>query len=121
MTSRQSEPAVGAAVDHVDARAVYDLHERMCKAIADPKRLLILESLRHGARSVGEIADFLGISQPNTSQHLAILRERSIVTAERRGTVVFYSLTSPRILEALDMLREFMLAHPAGENGEMAG
>lgn len=108
-------------MDHVDTRAVFELHERMCKAIADPKRLLILESLRHGARSVGEIAEVLATSQPNTSQHLAILRERSIVTAERRGTVIFYSLTSPKILEALDLLRDFMVAHPTAEDGELAG
>jgi ArsR family transcriptional regulator len=108
-------------VDHVDTRAVYDLHERMCKAIADPKRLIILESLRHGARSVGELAEVLGTSQPNTSQHLAILRERSIVTAERRGTVIYYSLTSPKVLEALDILRDFMVAHPTAEDGELAG
>ena len=108
-------------MDHVDTRAVYDLHERMCKAIADPKRLLILEALRHGARSVGELADVLETSQPNTSQHLAILRERSIVTAERRGTVIFYSLTSPTILQALDLLRDFMVAHPTAEDGELAG
>ena len=108
-------------MDHVDTGAVYDLHERMCKAIADPKRLLILEALRHGARSVGELADVLETSQPNTSQHLAILRERSIVTAERRGTVIFYSLTSPTILQALDLLRDFMVAHPTAEDGELAG
>ena len=108
-------------MDHLDTRAVYELHERMCKALADPKRLLILESLRHGARSVGELADVLDTSQPNTSQHLAILRERSIVTAERRGTVIFYSLTSPTILQALDLLRDFMVAHPTAEDGELAG
>lgn len=108
-------------MDSVDTRMVYDLHERMCKAIADPKRLLILEALRHGARSVGQLADVLDTSQPNTSQHLAILRDRSIVKAERRGTVIFYSLTSPKILEALDMLRDFMVAHPSPEDGELAG
>lgn len=97
----------------VDASAVYDLHERMCKAIADPKRLLILECLRHGPRSVSDLCDELGTSQPNTSQHLAILRERNVVAAQRRGNTIVYSLTSPKILAALDLLREFMAEHPA--------
>ena len=62
------------------------------QAIADPKRLLIIDALRDGERSVGEIAEGLGLSQPNTSQHLAVLRERKVVTATRSGTTVFYSL-----------------------------
>jgi ArsR family transcriptional regulator len=87
---------------------MYALHAQLCKAIADPKRLLILDALREGARSVGEIAEDLGFSQPNTSQHLAILRERNIVTTSRSGNTVYYSLTSTRVIEAIDLLRLFM-------------
>jgi ArsR family transcriptional regulator len=85
-----------------------DLHARLCKAIADPKRLLILDALRHGARAVGDIAEECGLSQPNTSQHLAILRERNVVTTSRSGNTIYYSLTSRKVLEAVDLLREFM-------------
>lgn len=91
-----------------DVREIYELHARVCKAIADPKRLLIINELRDGARSVGEIADELGLSQPNTSQHLAILRERSIVTTSRSGNTVYYSLNSRKVIDAVDLLREFM-------------
>ncbi len=89
-------------------REMYDLHARLCKAIADPKRLLILDALRHGARAVGDIAEELGLSQPNTSQHLAILRERNVVTTSRAGNTIYYSLTSLKVLVAVDLLREFM-------------
>ncbi|MDN5855984.1 MAG: metalloregulator ArsR/SmtB family transcription factor [Actinomycetia bacterium] len=92
----------------VGAREIYDLHVRVCKAIADPKRLLILDALRDGSRSVGEIAEDLGMSQPNTSQHLAILRERNIVTTSRSGNTTYYSLNSRKVIEAVDLLREFM-------------
>ena len=64
---------------------MYALHAQLCKAIADPKRLLIIDALRNGERSVGDIADELGFSQPNTSQHLAILRSRNVVTTSRAG------------------------------------
>jgi ArsR family transcriptional regulator len=92
----------------VDPVEFYELHARLCKAIADPKRLLIINELRDGPRSVNEIAQDLSISQPNVSQHLALLRSRGVVTSERRGSQVYYGLTSDKIVQALDLLRAFM-------------
>ena len=71
---------------------IHELHARICKAIADPKRLLIINELRHGPLTVGELSDALQISQSNCSQHLAILRDRGVVTAERSGTSVIRPL-----------------------------
>lgn len=90
----------------IDPAEIYEVHARVCKAIANPKRLLIINMLRDGPRSVGEIALALGISQPNTSQHLAILRERGILTASRSGSTSYYSLRNPKVLAAVDLLRE---------------
>lgn len=100
-------------MSRVDAREIYDLHARVCKAIADPKRLLILDALRDGPLSVGELAAELDMSQPNTSQHLAILRERNIVITSRQGNTVYYSLNSRLVIDAVDLLREFMAEHMA--------
>ncbi len=85
-----------------------ELHERVCKAIADPKRLLIICALRDDELSVGDIAEMLEVSQSNASQHLAVLRERGIVTTRRSGTTVFYSLRSQKILAAIDLMRQFI-------------
>lgn len=93
----------------LDAQDINELHARVCKALADPKRLLIINELRDGPRAVGDIADSLGISQPNVSRHLAVLRDRGFVTAERVGSSVQYALASPKILRAVDLLREFMV------------
>jgi DNA-binding transcriptional ArsR family regulator len=95
-------------MSRANVREMYALHARLCKAIADPKRLLILDALRDGERAVGEIADELGLSQPNTSQHLAILRERNVVTTSRSGNTIYYSLNSRKVIDAVDLLREFM-------------
>jgi DNA-binding transcriptional ArsR family regulator len=95
-------------VPHLDAAEINELHARVCKALADPTRLLIINGLRDGPRSVGEIADGLEISQPNVSRHLALLRDRGIVTTQRVGSSIFYELTSPKIVRAVDLLREFM-------------
>lgn len=102
---------------------IHELHARLCKAIADPKRLLIITELRSGALSVNDIALALDISHSNASQHLAVLRERGIVQSERDGLNVVYSLRSKKVLRAIDLLREFM-AEELSENtklGKAAG
>jgi len=95
-------------VGKVDATEVYEFHARICKALADPKRLLIINELRDGPRSVSEISTALGISHSNASQHLAILRDRGIVFAERAGMNTFYTMRSPKIHQAIELLRQFM-------------
>ena len=98
----------------LEAAEISELHARVCKALADPNRLLIINELREGPRSVGGIADALGLSQPNVSRHLALLRDRGFVTAARSGSSMHYCLASPKILRAVDLLREFM-AEELGE------
>lgn len=92
-----------------DPAEMYQLHARMCQALSDPNRLLIINELRDGPLSVGAIAAGLGLSQPNASRHLAILKERGIVRARRSGSTVHYSLAGHQVVEALDLLRAFML------------
>ncbi len=92
----------------LDAAGISDLHARVCKALADPTRLLIISELRDGPRPVGDLADALGVSQPNISRHLAVLRDRGFVTARRYGSSIHYGLASSKILHAIDLLREFM-------------
>ncbi|MCF8531358.1 MAG: metalloregulator ArsR/SmtB family transcription factor [Candidatus Nanopelagicales bacterium] len=87
---------------------IHELHARLCKAIADPKRLMIITELRSGPMTVNDLALALDLSQSNTSQHLAILRERGIVHVERDGLNSYYSLRSKKVLRAIDLLREFM-------------
>ena len=110
-------------VMHSVADELLALHARVCKGIADPKRLLIINALRDGERSVIELSDELQLPQANVSQHLAVLRERGLVTARRDAQRVFYALTSMKIIEAIDLLREVMaeqmrvLAEPQAASG----
>lgn len=85
-----------------------DLHAHVCKGLADPKRLLILNALRDGERSVSDLVDELSLPQANVSQHLAILRDRGLAVTRRDGQRVFYAVSSPKIIEAMDLLREVM-------------
>lgn len=102
------------------AGQLQELHARVCKAIADPKRLLIINELRDRELSVGDLSEALQLSQSNTSQHLAILRERGIVTSRRVGTSVYYALRSQKVVQAVDLLREFM-AEDLAEQVRLSG
>lgn len=84
---------------------ITELHADICSALADPRRILLLYALNEKASTVGELAEALHISQPATSRHLNLLRERGLVTAQRDGQSVINSLSDQRVIEALDLLR----------------
>lgn len=89
-------------------RELTQLHASVCKGLGDPKRLLLINALRDGELSVSEMCDQTDISQTNVSQHLAILRDKGLVDSRRDGQRVYYELTSKKIVEAMDLLREVM-------------
>ena len=84
------------------------LHERICSALGDPTRILILYLLSEKGMFVNEMAEALNIPQSSISRHLRILRERSLVETERQGTAVLYTLPDKRIITALDLMREIL-------------
>lgn len=84
------------------------LTSRMCKALNDPKRLLLLLTLGEQPRTVSELCQLLDLAQSNVSQHLAILRDRGLVEASRQGSYVIYRLRYPQILGAIEILRDVM-------------
>jgi len=89
-------------------RELYQLHASVCKGLADPKRLLIINAMRDGERSVTQICDELDLPQANVSQHLAVLRDKGLVTTRKDGQRVYYELSSDKIIKAVDLLREVM-------------
>jgi DNA-binding transcriptional ArsR family regulator len=83
----------------------YRLHAELCKVLTDPKRLMLLDSLRSGERSVGELAETIHSTLANTSQHLAVMRTAGLVDGTRDGTTVRYRLAEPAIIAACDIVR----------------
>jgi ArsR family transcriptional regulator len=69
---------------------------------------MLLDRLADGPKNVGDLGTALDTSQPTVSRHLKVLRERGMVSAERLGTTVNYSLSDRRVIEALDLLRAVM-------------
>jgi DNA-binding transcriptional ArsR family regulator len=87
---------------------VTQLHAEICGGLADPNRIMILYELSAGPKNVTELCNALNMAQPMASRHLKILRERGMVTSERRGTVIIYTLADVRLTQALDLLRAVM-------------
>jgi DNA-binding transcriptional ArsR family regulator len=96
------------SIDAALRQELDELVSNMCKALNDSKRLLVLYALSDGPHTVSELCDMLGVPQSNTSQHLAVLRAAGMVETERRGNSVVYSLRHPKVVEAVDQLREIM-------------
>lgn len=84
------------------------LHSHICTAVGDPKRIQILYALYEQPRNVSALADTLATPQPTISRHLTVLRDRSIVVAKREGQSVVYSLSTPKIIEILDAMRQIL-------------
>ncbi|MEX1169196.1 MAG: metalloregulator ArsR/SmtB family transcription factor [Chloroflexota bacterium] len=81
------------------------------KALAHPVRIAILEHLRNGPLSVGEIQALTGVAGSSVSQQLAVLRGRGIVAPERSGTTVRYHAADPQIYLLLDAARGIFYGH----------
>lgn len=84
------------------------LHERICSALGDSTRILILYLLSQKDRFVNEISDELNVPQSTVSRHLKILRDRNLVSTNRQGTAILYSLADKRIIRSLDLMREIL-------------
>ncbi|HEX8939159.1 MAG TPA: metalloregulator ArsR/SmtB family transcription factor [Candidatus Limnocylindrales bacterium] len=88
---------------------IFSLQAEVLKTLASPRRLEIIHRLADGPCEVSRLAEEIGISQPNVSQHLAVMRAAGVVEAERDGREVRYRLTDPQILAACDLMRRVLM------------
>ena len=86
----------------------YNLHSDLCKAIFNPKRLAIIDALRDNKMNVNDLSERLKTSQSNISQHLAILKSKSLVFSVKEGSNTYYSISNPKILKAYDLVSEII-------------
>lgn len=97
-TIREDESALTTDVERQRYAAV-------SRALADAKRLCVLELLSRGERSVSDLSREASCQVPNMSQHLAVLRSAGLVASRREGSTVYYRLADPRILEAYRLIK----------------
>jgi DNA-binding transcriptional ArsR family regulator len=103
MTSGSSRPD--------DAERLRQFKAEFFKALGNPLRIRILELLRGGPLSVTQIQEATDTPGSSVSQQLAVLRGRGILTTERRGTTIIYSVADADLFELLDAARRIFNAH----------
>jgi ArsR family transcriptional regulator len=94
-----------AYVDTQGMDEITALQAEVLKTLASPRRLEIIHRLAEGPCEVRRLAEDLGASQPNVSQHLAVLRAAGLVDTERNGREVRYRLTDPEVVVACSVMR----------------
>lgn len=80
------------------AQARYKTQARILKALAHPTRLFIVDELVRGERCVCELTDLIGVAMPTVSRHLSLLKAAGILRDEKRGSLVYYRLRVPCVL-----------------------
>jgi ArsR family transcriptional regulator len=93
-----ARPTVTSEVDRQRYAAI-------SRALADAKRLCVIELLATGERSVSDLSREASCQIPNMSQHLAVLRSAGLVATRREGSTVYYRLSDPRIVEAYRLIQ----------------
>jgi DNA-binding transcriptional ArsR family regulator len=93
-------------MDTIEKNAIYRMHAEFCKTLSDANRLLIINELSKGEASVNELVTRLELMQSNVSKHLAVMRERGMVSTRREGATIYYSLSDKRISQAIRLLME---------------
>jgi len=92
-------------------RTLFHLHAEVCKALANAKRLEILNLLRGGEMTVGDVVKHMRVSKANVSQHLAVMRRAGIVESRRDGANVYYRVSNPKVTRACELMREVLMEH----------
>jgi len=93
---------------HVRADPVYVVKAQLFRVLGHPVRIRILELLTEGERSVGELQAALNLDSSGTSQHLAALRQQSLLDSRRAGTSVYYRIRDPRVSQLLLIARQIL-------------
>ena len=102
------------------ARPVYQLKAEFFKTLAHPARIRILEVLREGEHTVGELVPKVGIESSHLSHQLAVLRRSNIVETRKAGATVVYSVVDPRIFQLLEVAKQILTGSLLASQGLLA-
>jgi ArsR family transcriptional regulator len=102
MITMLQEKAQGAA--RIEQERIERAAE-VLKTVAHPLRLRIVELLESGEKSVTELKELLGVTQPLTSQHLSQMRMRGVLGSRREGSQVYYAIANPDVVKVIHCIR----------------
>lgn len=89
-------------------KTLFELQSEVCKTLASPKRLEIINALKEGEKTVGELVEILGVPKANVSQHLAVMRLKGILESRREGVNIYYQIANPKVVQACTLMREVL-------------
>lgn len=92
-------------------RPIHQVKAEFFRVLGHPVRVRVLELLRDGERSVGELQTALGIDSSGTSQHLGALRKQGLLESRKAGTSVYYRVKDPRTFQLLEIARRLLTSH----------
>ena len=93
-----------AAIPHPLPDRLVELIAQRFRVLGEPMRIRLLDRLRAGEASVGELQGALGASQQNVSKHLGILHEAGMVSRTKQGNTIVYAISDPGVFELCDQV-----------------
>jgi ArsR family transcriptional regulator len=100
-------------------KELFEMQSDICKTLASPKRIEILNALQDGAKTVSELVEILGVPKANVSQHLAVMRYKGILTSKREGINMYYSVSNHKVIDACTLMEEVLMEYMK-EKGRLA-
>jgi ArsR family transcriptional regulator len=100
---------------------MFELQATLCQAMSYPTRLELVHILRNGAKCVDDLAQATGANLSSVSRHLAILRNCGVVSDQRVGHEVLYTLADPRVELICDLMREVLVEQLARQSAIATG
>lgn len=89
---------------------VFELQAKLCQVLAHPIRLRIINTLKDGGvKPVNEIVSLVEEAQSTVSRHLGVLRSAGILETHRKGTEIYYEITSPKIVDVCELMRSVLI------------
>jgi DNA-binding transcriptional ArsR family regulator len=90
-------------------KTIYVLHSNICKALANPIRIEIIDVLNDKEMTFGEIQEITGVMKSNLSQHLSLMVSNGILSQRKEGLNMYFKLSTEKIATACRMMREVLI------------
>jgi len=90
-------------------KTIYTLHSNICKALANPIRIEIIDILNEKEMTFGEIQEITGALKSNLSQHLSLMVSNGVLSQRKEGLNMYFRLSSEKIATACRIMREVLI------------
>jgi ArsR family transcriptional regulator len=94
----------------------YEARAKIIKAMAHPSRLFIIEELNKKERCVNELTEMIGADASTVSKHLSVLKNAGLVSDEKRGNSIYYTLRCPCIMDFIGCLEDVLSSNAKQHN-----